>query len=323
MPLATFIDGLLESTEADNIAYAENIIRRSTPLATAWQDANNSAKVIQWDSDLERYLQQRQALIAYEGNERLAPWNLYTSLGLAWQDGYNYAQQSGDCASMGHKNSLKTAAFLAAYLASPPSSQIPNPKSLISEIYPCATYAFARGNGKPSFGSGLNLNRMQDYACRIGNYTTADMGAYDCGRATRRWQPSEQQRSHALQHQSVLIPLPSFDFDTVYNLCDGGIGVCFGTGRYPTTGIVNSYGLAVPRQWKNGGHAMGFTWAAERGGNRYVFLENSHGNSRYPEGQFGHGSGLWIDSNSFDIIAKTGTRYGIGYGHVMELPRLS
>lgn len=311
-PPVSFVDGLLESTEADLQCYDE-LTKRSVSLSQAWLDVDDKPKMLSWDSDLENHLEHRKALIDYEGREQNLPWHIYTRLGLQWIDGYNYAQQSGDCASMGHKNSLKASSiYNAAFGNATPV-----------ETYPCATYALARGDGQARFGSGLNLNRMQDCACKTGNFLTSDMGAYDCGRQMRRWAPTELQRSHALAHQSILIPLPSFDFDTVCALCAAGIGVCFGTGRYPTSGVLADNGLCVPRTWKNGGHAMAFTAALEKSGTRYVFLENSHGVRRYCDSKgisINHGCGCWIDAADFAIMAKTGSRYGSAYGHLLELP---
>jgi len=310
----TFIDGLTENTEAD-LACAEATQRRSHPLSQIWQNRDDTAKVIQYDSTLEQWLQRRSAILDYEGSDRTLPWDIYRTGNVDFINGYSYAQGSGDCASFGFGNAQRASDLVNCYLKEDYSG-------LIEKYYP-GTYSIARGNGAhPVFGSGCNISTLGAYVSRTGNFWAKDLGGYDVGRSTQRGFPTEAQRAHALSTQTILIPLPAADFDAVYSLVSGGIGVVMGTARYPTSGRVGDHGLVVPRTWKNGGHAMCFVASLVRSGMEWLYLLNSHGNRRYSNESSGlnFGAGLWINRSDFAILAKTGFRYGTWYGVIGELP---
>jgi hypothetical protein len=303
-----FLDGLLESTEDDVRMFGE-CMAAAIPLSALWKDANNESKIIQWDSDVEKYLAHRNELINNEGRESFLPWNIYRDMNVDWIDGYAFAQRSGDCCSFGHKNSLK-------------ASNLTNAKRTGNkpvEIANSMTYALARGNGRVKFGSGLNLNPMSKWAAQVGNYWTSDFGKYDTGRYCRDYKKGGVLDSHALQTQSVIIYLPEPSFDCVFAVCAAGFGINMGTGTYPIASQVNSDGLSVPSSWKRGGHSMAFIAAFEgQSGKRYVYLENSHGARYKADKLFGSAQyGCWC--NEDDIRRMATFNYGTWYANVGEL----
>ena len=91
-----FIDGLTETTEADQHCYDE-LMSHAIPFSIHWENLDDSMKTFQWDSEWEKYIKQRAELFDYEGREKYLPWNLYKDLNLQWLDGYNYTQRIGNC----------------------------------------------------------------------------------------------------------------------------------------------------------------------------------------------------------------------------------
>ena len=307
-----FLDGLLECTEEDLLLFDECYSQR-VPFTALWQDRDDRAKIVDWDSDYEKWLRHRSQLIEYEGPEKHMPWNLYESFGLKWMDGYNYAQSQGDCCSMGNKNSLKASNLSNMYRTGHPAP----------EIAASMTYAIARGNGTPRFGNGLNLNPMSKWAAEVGNYLAADFGKYDGGRYVAKYKRGSGQDANALAHQSIVIYLPKCTFDFCYAACSAGIGINMGTTTYPTSAAINGDGLAVPSSWRNGGHSMAWVFAMTVGSRRYLYLENSHG-ARYAADKYSGGKkqhGLWINETTFARIADTNFRYGRWYCNVGELAK--
>jgi hypothetical protein len=171
-----------------------------------------------------------------------------------------------------------------------------------------------------NFGAGLNLNPLSKWAAQKGKYRVSDFGRYDGGANTRKYKPGSTQDANALRTQSVIIYLPEPTFDCCYALCAAGIGIHMGTGKYPISATTNSDGLAVPSNWKQGGHAMSFVAVAEINSRRYLCLENSHGN-RYAADRFSSVKQprVWIGQKDFTILAATKFRYGNWYGNVGEL----
>jgi len=284
---------------------------QAVSLSAAFKNIDDTPKYVSWDAELETWLRHRAALIDEDGRAEYLPWRLYESLGLQWLDGYNYTQKTGDCCSMGHKNSLKR-------------SNLTNAKRTgrtVPEIAASMTYAIARGNGRVNFGSGLNLNPMGKWAAQKGNFLTADFGSYDTGSYTRKYQAGSGQDKNALKHQSVILFLPAASFDHTFLMCSAGVGINMGTGTYPTGSSVNGEGFGVASSWKNGGHAMAFVATmVSPSGRRYIYLENSHGN-RYAADRYNNQrqSGCWIDETAFKKIAASGFRYGTWYGNIGEL----
>jgi hypothetical protein len=306
-----FLDGLLESTPSDLECF-DILMAGAVPLSALWKDKNNDAKVIRWDSGFENYLQHRAALINYEGEESFLPWNVYKALNVPWQDGYAVTQKTGDCCSFGHRNSLKVSNLTNAKLT----------KRMPVEIANSMTYALARGNGRVSFGSGLNLNPMSKYSAEVGNFWTSDFGRYDAGKYCRSYKKGSVHDSHALQTQSIIIPLPEPSFDYVYNICAAGFGINMGAGIYPTASQVNSDGLAQASGYKSGGHSMAFA-AAYTGasGRRYVYLENSHGARYKADKLFGSAQyGCWCSES--DVKRMATFRYGTWYANAGEMPNI-
>jgi hypothetical protein len=305
-----FIDGLLPSTESD-LKMFDECYSQAVSISAAFKDLDDNPKYVTWDAELETWLRHRAAVIDEDGRAEYFPWQLYETLGLRWLDGYNYAQKTGDCCSMGHKNSLKRSNLTNAKRTSRDAP----------EIAASMTYALARGNGRVSFGSGLNLNPMSKWAAQKGNFLTSDFGRYDTGGYVRKYRPGSEQDKNALKYQSVILYLPSATFDHVFLMCSAGIGINMGTGTYPTGSSVNSEGIGVPSSWKNGGHSM--AWVATMvspSGRRYLYLENSHGN-RYVADKY-HAkpqSGCWIDEAMFKKIAASGFRFGTWYGNIGEM----
>ena len=305
-----FIDGLLESTEED-LRMFDECYSQAISISAAFKDTDNEPKYVTWDAELETWLRHRAAVIDEDGRANYFPWVLYETLGLQWLDGYNYKQKSGDCCSMGHKNSLNC-------------SNLSNAKRTgrtAPEIAASMTYALARGNGRVKFGSGLNLNPMSKWAAQKGNFITSDFGRYDTGAYVRKYQAGSQQDKNALKHQSTILFLPEPSFDHTFLMVSAGVGVNMGTGTYPTGSSVNGEGLGVASSWKNGGHAM--AWIAtmiSQTRKRYLYLENSHGN-RYVADKYNNKpqSGCWIDEAAFKKIAASGFRFGTWYGNIGEM----
>jgi len=305
-----FLDGLLETSDEDQQCFDE-CFAAAIPLAALWKDSNNDAKIVQWDSEWEKYLAHRKALIENEGRESFLPWNLYRELKLQWINGYAFAQSTGDCCSFGHKNSLKASNLVNAKLTGKQPIEIAN----------SMTYAIARGNGRVRFGSGLNLNPMSKWSSQIGNFWTSDFGKYDTGKYCRDYKKGSVQDAHALQTQSVIVYLPEPDFDHVFAVCAAGFGINMGTGTYPITSQVNSDGLSVPSSWKRGGHSMSAVAAfVASSGTEYVYVENSHGNRYKPDKLFGEAQpGFWCNRTHWNKMATS--QYGNDYVNVGELPR--
>jgi len=214
-----------------------------------------------------------------------------------------------NCTGNAHKNALK-------------ASNLVNQKRTgrkAPEIYLPMTYALARGNGRVRNGSGLNLNPMQKWAADVGNFLTADFGGYDEGRRVHN--PTDTELKNARSHQSIIIPLPDTDFDTVFSVVSAGFGVAIGTSLYPVASQVNSAGIAIPSSWKRGNHATSATGAFSENGVEYIWWENSHGNSRYKVGKFGHGSGCAMRRADWNRLEGDGFRFGNWYATAGELPR--
>jgi hypothetical protein len=225
-------------------------------------------KSFQWDSEWERHIKHCADLIDYEGREKWLPWNIYKKLNLKWLDGYNFTQNTGDCASMGHKNATKASNLTNALR----TGRMPK------EIAQSVAYAIARGNGKKAlFGSGCNLNPMAKWTATKGNFLTSDFGRYDTGRYVGKYKPGSEQDKNALKNQTIPIFLPQPSFDYCYAACAAGFGVHIGSGIYPTGSVVNGDGLGVANSWKYGGHAVSLVAACRgKSGRRYVYMENSH-----------------------------------------------
>ena len=302
-------NGLTETTEEDQLCYDE-CYASGIPFTTHWEDLDDSMKSFQWCTEWEKYIQHYADLIDYEGREQWLPWNLYKELNLSWLDGYNYAQNSGDCASFGALNATKTCNLTNAKRTEKP----------IKEIAQSVAYSFARGNGKPIFGSGCNLNPLAKWTATKGNYWTSDFGKYDTGRYMTKYRAGSEQDKNALKTQSIPIFLPEPTFDYCYAVCAAGFGIVIGSGVYPTAAVTNGDGLSVPSSWKNGGHAVSLLAACKgQSGKRYVYMENSHGN-RYAADRYRPSKqpGCWM--TEADIKKMGTTRYGIWYVALCEMP---
>jgi hypothetical protein len=308
-----FIDGLTECTEEDLLLFDECYAKR-IPFSAIWQDRDDSAKIVEWDSDWERWLRHQSQLIEYEGYEKHLPWHIYeSSFGLEWIDGYNYQQLQGDCCSMGHKNSLKASNLSNMYRTGHPAP----------EVAASMTYAIARGGGTPRFGNGLNLNPMSKWAAEVGNFLASDFGKYDGGRYVGKYKRGSVQDANALKHQSVVIYLPACTFDYCYAACSAGIGINMGTFAYPIAAVPNGDGVAVPSSWKNGKHSMAIIYGMTINRTRYLYVENSHGakygGDKYSGGKKQHG--FWINEGFFYRIADSSFRLGRWYCNVGELAK--
>jgi hypothetical protein len=153
----------------------------------------------------------------------------------------------------------------------------------------------------------------------MGNFSAADYGKYT---GAKPKVPTDSQKTNALKHQSIIIPLPDTKFEMVWLLCAAGIGVCIGSSAYPTIATVNKDGVGVPATWKSGGHATAFIGAITINGVRYLVWENSHGN-RYKVGEIGHASGCFFTEKDLVKIASAGFRYGTWFGNVGEMTKLA
>ena len=304
-----FLDhGLTETTETDQQCFDEcmaNVI----PFTAAWENLDDSMKIMAWDSEWEKYLKHRAELIEYEGWDEYLPWNLYKSLDLKWMDGYNYIQTLGDCCGHAHKNSLKVSNLVNAHR----TGRTPREFAL------SVTYGIARGNGRMSHGSGCNLNPMSKWSATVGNYWASDFGKYDGGRYIDKYRKGLQHDKNALKTQSLIIYLPNPNFEFCYAACAAGFGINIGTNIYPTGSKVNADGLAQASAWKSGAHAVALIAAFQgKSGRRYVFMENSHGakyssDSLSPNRQWG----CWCDEN--DIKRMATERFGRWYCQLGEM----
>ena len=301
-------NGLTDTTAEDEACYDE-LISMAVPFTAHWEDFDNSVKSFQWDRAWEKYLKHYTDLIDHEGRESYLPWNLYKSLDLNWQNGYNYTQLIGDCCGHSHKNSAKASALTIAKR----TGRTPR------EIALSVAYAIARGNGNVSHGSGCNLNTMSKWASTVGNFWTADFGRYDGGKYIRNYRRGASQDKNALKTQTIAVHLPKPDFEFCYAACAAGFGINIGISVYPTLSVSNSEGLAVLLAWKSRAHAVSLIAAwRSRAGRRYVFMENSHGakyasDSLSPVKQWG----CWLTEN--DIKRMATERFGRWYVNLIEM----
>ena len=303
-----FIDGLTETTDADQYCYDE-LMSAAIPFSTHWENLDDSMKTFQWDAEWEKYIKHRAELIDYEGREKYLPWNLYKELNVNWLDGYNYAQRIGNCCGHAHKNALKASNLVNAYQ----TGRMPR------EIALCIAYGIARGNGTMRMGSGLNLNPMARWSATVGNFWTSDFGRYDGGSSASKWRRGLPACANALRTQSIPVYLPTPSFDLCYAACAAGFGINIGTGVYPTGSVPNGDSLALPSTWKSGGHAVALVAAWKgKSGKRYVYMENSHG-ARYAVDSLNASRqhGCWLEEK--DIARMATTRYGIWYVNLGEL----
>ncbi|MCL2005800.1 MAG: hypothetical protein FWG73_06510 [Planctomycetaceae bacterium] len=303
-----FIDGLTETTEADQHCYDE-LMSHAIPFSIHWENLDDSMKTFQWDSEWEKYIKHRADLFDYEGREKYLPWNLYKDLNVQWIDGYNYTQRIGNCCGHAHKNALKTSNLVNARQ----TGKMPR------EIALCIAYGIARGNGTMRMGSGLNLNPMARWSATVGNFWTADFGKYDGGNRASKWRKGSPACANALKTQSIPVYLPTASFDLCYAACAAGFGINIGSGVYPTGSVPNGEGLATPSTWKNGGHAVALIAAyTSKSGRRYVYMENSHG-ARYAADSLNPNRqhGCWMEEK--DIARMATTKYGIWYVNLGEL----
>ena len=300
--------GLTETTEEDQQCFDEcmaNVI----PFTAAWENLDDSMKIMAWDSEWEKYLNHRAEVIDNEKRESYLPWNLYRSLDLNWLDGYNYTQTLGDCCGHAHKNALKASNLVNARRA----------KRIPREFALSIVYGIARGNGRMNHGSGCNLNPMSKWAATVGNFWTSDFGKYDGGRYIGKYRKGSEQDKNALKTQSLIIYLPTPTFDYCYAACAAGFGINIGSSIYPTGSTVNIDGLAQASTWKSGAHAVALIAAyRSRSGKRYVFMENSHGARYSPDSLNPHRQwGCWCDEND---IRQMGTeRFGRWYCQLGEM----
>ena len=304
-------NGLRRSTEQDVVILKE-CMASSVSLTSLWEDVNDEPKIIKWDSDWEKYLEHRAALIDEEDRKRYLPWNAYNELGLDWLDGYNFVQNSGDCASFGNRNSLKASNFTNALR----TGRKPR------EIAHSMVYAIARGNGQPQFGSGCNLNPMSKWAATKGNYWTEDFGRYDTGAYCRKYKKGSEQDAHALKTQSIIVYLPEPTFEFCYKATRAGFGINTGTETFPGGSTLNKDNLAQVSSWDRGGHSIAAVCAWEgESGKPYVYLENSHPTHYATDSlNTGHQWGCWCDENDVNRMGRAGGfEYGTWYVNIGEL----
>jgi len=72
-------NGLTETTEEDQQCYDEcmaNVI----PFTAAWEDLDDSVKILAWDSEWEKHLSHRADVIDIEDRASYLPWRLYNNL---------------------------------------------------------------------------------------------------------------------------------------------------------------------------------------------------------------------------------------------------
>ena len=168
-------------------------------------------------------------------------------------------------------------------------------------------------------GSGCNLNPMAKWSATVGNFWASDFGKYDGGRYVAKYRRGSEQDRNALRTQSIIIHLPSPNFDFCYTACAAGFGINIGSSIYPTGSTVNSDGLAQAATWKAGAHAVALIAAFRgRSGRRYVFMENSHkarcdADSLNPNRQWG----CWMDES--DLKRMYTERFGRWYVNLGEM----
>lgn len=306
-------NGLRRTTEAD-IALYDQCMASAVSLAHLWEDIDDTPKILKWDSEWEEYLEHRAKLIDLEGRRKYLPWNAYNSLGMDWLDGYAFVQNSGDCVSFGHRNSLK---------ASNLTNALRTGRKPV-EIAHSMTYALCRGNGRPQFGSGANLLPMAKYAAEYGNFWTLDFGKYDTGAYCRKYSsnPDSPQHKHAKQTQSIIVFLPDPSFDTCYKVVSAGFGINIGTGTFIGGSAVNNDGVSRVNRWDTGAHSTSLIASWEgKSGERYIYNENSHP-TNYPSDSLngGHQWGCWLTASDLEHITGNAFDYGNWYVNIGELP---
>ena len=304
--------GLRRSTEND-LAIYKKCLSSAVSLSNIWEDVNDQPKIIKWDDEWEKYLEHRAAVIDEEGRKKYLPWNAYESLGLKWLDGYNFVQLTGDCASFGHRNSLKASNLTNALR----TGRTPR------EIAHSMLYSIARGDGTPQFGSGCNLAPLAKYSSENGNYWTDDFGKYDTGAYCRKYKKDSIQDEHAKQTQSIIVFLPEPSFEYLYKATRAGFGVNIGSSVFPAASKVNKDDIAVVSGWDSGGHSTAVIAAHQgKSGEPYVYLENSHP-TPYASDSLNPGKawGAWLRSKDVRYMSDGAFTYGAWYVNVGELPK--
>ena len=282
------------------------------PISLIWADRDNNEKYISWDSELEQYLQHFGRVIDQAGRESYEPLSIYNEMGLNWLDGFATSQNSlGSCCLFGHEHAGRCTALAMAKMKG-------NVKP--EEINASITYSIARGNGRISWGSGLNLQPMSQWAARIGNQLTSDVGRYDVRGGNVNTAMQQKAAAGALRNQSIPCYLPNLSFDTFYELARAGIAANIGSTTWPSGAVVDSNGISVGQGISRGAHAtMVGGFAIEINGTRYVYWQNSHG-PRYKVGTRIKQSafGCFLTPQTWNLLAID-NRFGRSYANFLEI----
>jgi len=193
------------------------------------------------------------------------------------------------------------------------------------DIMPAITYAAARnGRGGLSWGSGLNLQPMSQWAARIGNFTAEDMGRYDI-RGTNVTAANKQRfAANALKYQSVPCYVRDNSFDTFYNIALAGLCCNIGTNSWPSGSVVDANGMAIGQGVSRGAHAVTVGGhAIEIGGTRYILFTNSHGprfrqGTRIKQSTFG----CYVTNQQWNQMFSIDNRFGRPYINFIEMVTL-
>ena len=302
----------LQFMTQEEAEYELRAMNSAISFSLVWKNMDDHEKYMAWDSDLEKHLQHLGRVIDQAGRETYEPSNIYQELGLNWLDGFATNQGSlGSCCLLAHEHAGRCTALAMSKIKG-----TIKPEELNASI----TYAIARGNGRIAWGSGLNLQPMSQWASRIGNQLTSDVGRYDIRGGNVNESIRQRSAAGALRNQSIPCYLPNLSFDTFYELGRAGIAANVGSSTWPSGASVDRNGVSVGQGVSRGAHAtMVGGFAIEINGVRYVYWQNSHG-PRYRVGTRIKQSayGCFLTPQTWGLLALD-PRFGRPYCNFLEI----
>ena len=304
-------NGLVEMNSLE-CAAEELAMSNAVSLPLLWKDTDNAEKYIKWDAELEKFLQHLAALIDYAGRDSCEPYALYQKMNLNFLDGFALNQSNrGTCCGAAHRNAHVQSTLTFANMI---GGVTPTETSL------SITYALARGNGRVAWGDGANLQPMAQWASKVGNYLTSDMGRYSTNGSGVTEANRQKYAANALANQSIPCYVKDLQFDTFYELARGGVSANVGSDSWPATSTIDENGMSIGQGTSTGAHATVIGGhALEIGKTRYVLWTNSHG-PRYKTGTRIKQSAFstYITKATWNLI-RLNKNYGMPYINFSEM----
>jgi hypothetical protein len=264
--------------------------------------------VIQWDSDLEEWLDRRSDLIAdinADNPGAVIPHNVARRLGVNLEHLYFSQGSIGSCC--GH-------AFGFAYASSLLTNIGLNGKQQFEPVNPIGTYVLSHG-GK--MRNGQTVGTMAEYCNERGNFLIKDIGADN----QRVPSYSDKAKEGAKMNQSGLIFIDGDTNTLTDKICQclrGGLAYAFGNSTAVYGSTLDENGMPVATFSGSWAHATHFAaWVKVKSVDYYLWI-NSHGR-RYKTGFLGEtGDGAWMTRNGIARMASTMRGYGAGCAIISE-----